>query len=77
NHVYNEQMEEIFRRHGLSWARWDMDCVSTFGLVSHGTLNEQGRWLASEILGTGEVSSVEQRARGRWTIRDDGSVQLS
>jgi hypothetical protein len=54
-----------------------MDCVSTFGLVSHGTLNEQGRWLASEILGTGEVSSVEQRARGRWTIRDDGSVQLS
>jgi cellulase (glycosyl hydrolase family 5) len=53
NHVYNEQMEEIFRRHGLSWARWDMDCVSTFGLVSHGRLNEQGQWLASEILGTG------------------------
>jgi hypothetical protein len=53
NHVYNEQMEEIFRRHGLSWARWDMDCVSTFGLVSHGRLNEQGQWLASEIAGTG------------------------
>jgi Cellulase (glycosyl hydrolase family 5) len=51
--VYNEQMEEIFRRHDLSWARWDVDCVSPFGLVSHGRLNEQGRWLASEILGTG------------------------
>lgn len=53
NHVYNEQMEGIFDRHGISWARWDLDCVSTFGLVSHGRLNEQGRWLASEILGTG------------------------
>jgi hypothetical protein len=53
NHVYNEQMEEIFRRHGISWARWDLDCVSTFGLVSHGRLNEQGRSLATEILGPG------------------------
>ena len=53
NRVYNEQMEPIFRRHGISWARWDMDCTSTFGLVSHGRLNEQGQWLASEILGTG------------------------
>ena len=51
--VYNEQMEGIFDRHGISWARWDMDCTSPFGLVSHGRLNEQGQWLASEILGNG------------------------
>ena len=53
NHVYNEQVEGIMRRHGISWARWNLDCVSKFGLVSHGRLNEQGQWLASEILGTG------------------------
>jgi Cellulase (glycosyl hydrolase family 5) len=53
NHVYDEQMERILGRHGLSWARWDMDCVSRLGLVSHGKLNEQGRWLASELGGGG------------------------
>lgn len=51
--IYNEQMEDIMARHGISWARWDMDCTSNFGLVSHGRLNEQGRWLASVLLGTG------------------------
>ena len=43
----------LMARHGISWARWDMDCTSSFGLVSHGRLNEQGRWLASVILGAG------------------------
>ena len=49
--LYNEQMEDVMARHGISWARWDMDCSSNLGLVTHGRLNDQGRWLASVILG--------------------------
>jgi len=53
NMAYNEQLETIMSRHGISWARWDLDCGPKFGLVSHGRLNDQGEWLASEILGPG------------------------
>jgi hypothetical protein len=51
--VYNEQLEGILNAHALSWARWDLDGNSKFALVTHGRLNEQGEWLASEILGPG------------------------
>jgi cellulase (glycosyl hydrolase family 5) len=50
--VYDEQMERLFDRHGLSWARWDMDGNSVLGLLDrHGALNAQGVWLQKELTG--------------------------
>ena len=50
--VYDEQMERLFDRHGMSWARWDMDGNSSLGLLDRrGALNAEGRWLQQELTG--------------------------
>jgi hypothetical protein len=48
--VYDEQMEQLFDQHGISWARWDMDGNSPLGLVTNGRLNAEGTWLQGELL---------------------------
>ena len=47
--IYDDQMWRILTRHGLSWARWDMD-NGELGLVRHGALNDQGAWLRDHLV---------------------------
>ena len=48
--IYNSQMETIFKRHDMSWARWSLDS-NRLGLMHGGELNEQGAWLANLLSG--------------------------